>query len=352
MQHHALVAGATGVVCQAIIEHLRGQDGWRVSGLSRGAARGTPDPHWHPVDLLDSAACRQLAEALPGVTHLFYTAFAPATDAAQEAALNLEMLRNLVQAVQDSCPGLRHIQLMQGSKWYGSHLGPYRTPAREDQPRHPQAAFYFAQQDWLTQAAQHAAWSWSALRPHGIWGYATRSSLSPLNAIATYAAVMKHLGLPLHFPGKVKAYDAIYQCTDAEHLARGMVWAASAPAARNQAFNLTNGDYLRWRHAWPLVAAWFRMPVGDVIPMSLSDFMADKQALWLELVDRHGLVAHRLHDLTDYRAAERYLFNAEWDQMSANTKAQLAGWTQVVDTYEMIPRLLQRLVDERVIPAP
>jgi hypothetical protein len=89
--------------------------------------------------------------------------------------------------------------------------------------------------------------------------------------------------LPLHFPGKVKAYDALYQCTDAAHLAKGMVWAVTSPRAANQAFNLTNGDYVRWRHAWPIIADWFDMEVGDLIPMSLSDFKADKQPLWDEI---------------------------------------------------------------------
>ena len=38
---------------------------------------------------------------------------------------------------------------MQGSKWYGNHLGPYLTPARETDPRHMPPNFYYDQQDFL-----------------------------------------------------------------------------------------------------------------------------------------------------------------------------------------------------------
>ncbi|HEV7618857.1 MAG TPA: SDR family oxidoreductase [Burkholderiaceae bacterium] len=353
MKNVALVAGATGVVGRALIEHLGGRTDWEAISVARRAERHFATGRHLSVDLLDAQACRDALSDAVDITHVFYTAYlARPNDSAQETALNLTMLRNLIEAIEAVAPGLRHVQLMQGSKWYGSHVGPYRTPAREDQPRHPQAAFYFEQQKWLTRKQQDNSWTWSALRPHGIWGYTESSNLSPMNAIALYATVMKRLGLPLHFPGKRNAYDALYQCTEAAHLAKGMVWAATAPQAANQVFNLTNGDYVRWRYAWPVIAEWFGMEIGDVIPMSLSDFMADKQPLWDEIVAEHKLIPHRLQDLTVFKAAETYIFNAEWDQMSANTKAQKAGWTEVVDTYEMFPRQLQRLVDERMIPAP
>jgi hypothetical protein len=41
-------------------------------------------------------------------------------------APNLAMLSNLVEAVEPRSPALRRVVLLQGSKWYGSHLGPYR----------------------------------------------------------------------------------------------------------------------------------------------------------------------------------------------------------------------------------
>jgi hypothetical protein len=35
--------------------------------------------------------------------------------------------------------------------------------------------------------------------------------------------------------------------TDARLLARHMLWATTTPAARDQAFNVVNGDVFRWK---------------------------------------------------------------------------------------------------------
>jgi hypothetical protein len=38
-----------------------------------------------------------------------------------------------------------------GAKWYGMHIGPYRTPAREGDPRHMPPNFYYDQQDLVSR---------------------------------------------------------------------------------------------------------------------------------------------------------------------------------------------------------
>jgi nucleoside-diphosphate-sugar epimerase len=242
--------------------------------------------------------------------------------------------------------------VIHGSKWYGSHRGPYRTPAQEDQPRHPLPVFYYAQQDWLSAHQRGKDWTWSALRPHGIWGFAIGSQLHMMNAVAVYATLMKLHGLPLHFPGKPGAYDALYQCTEASHLAEAMVWAATAPAAANEAFNMTNGDFIRWRHAWPLIADWFEMDAGQVLGFDVAEFAAENAGAWRQLCEDHDLRHPDMHQLTTWDAAINYVFNADWDQMSALTKARRAGWSGAVDTYTMFGRQFERLVAERVIPDP
>ncbi|MFZ2082090.1 MAG: hypothetical protein WAV38_36640, partial [Xanthobacteraceae bacterium] len=46
------------------------------------------------------------------------------------------MLVNLMDAIETASPDLVHVNLMHGTKWYGNHLGPFKTPAKEDDPRH------------------------------------------------------------------------------------------------------------------------------------------------------------------------------------------------------------------------
>ena len=60
------------------------------------------------------------------------------------------MLVNAVTAIDRASSALRRVVLVTGTKYYGSHLGPYKTPARESDLRHAGANYYFDQIDWLS----------------------------------------------------------------------------------------------------------------------------------------------------------------------------------------------------------
>ncbi len=75
------------------------------------------------------------------------------------------------------------------------------------------------------------------------------------------------------------AYRALYQVTSPDILAKATDWAGSTPAARNEIFNITNGDYFRWQHLWPRIAGMFHMETADPVPLSLAEYMADKGPL-------------------------------------------------------------------------
>lgn len=333
------------------MEQLALQHDWHAIGLSRRHQDGLSGGYQVKADLADESSLAAIADELKNVTHVFFTAYSQRAALAEENDVNLLLLQNLVEVLEQAAPKLRHIQLVHGSKWYGSHRGAYQTPAREDQSRHPLGVFYYAQQDWLRSHQRGKAWTWSTMRPHGIWGFAVSSQLNMMQAVAVYATVMKHMGLPLHFPGKRAAYEALYQCTEASHLARAMIWTSTSPRSVNQAFNITNGDFIRWKLAWPVIANWFDMEVGDVVTFDVAQFMSDKNGIWNEIRSKHGLI-YSIPELATWEAAISYMFMVEWDQMSALTKIQKAGWTDVVDTYEMIPRQFDRLARERAIPGP
>ena len=157
---------------------------------------------------------------------------------------------------------LRRVVLVTGTKYYGAHLGPFKTPARENDPRHMPPDYYFDQIDWLTGYQRGKRWDWVELRPQTLCGFAPGTPMSLAPAIAVYAAVSKELGLPLRFPGKPGAYTSIYQVTESAHFANAALWAATEPRCGLEAFNITNGDYFRWSNLWPKLAAVFDMPVG------------------------------------------------------------------------------------------
>jgi nucleoside-diphosphate-sugar epimerase len=172
-------------------------------------------------------------------------------------------------------------------------------------------------------------------------------SLAP--AIAVYAAISKELGQPLHFPGKPGAYGSIYQVTASEHFANAALWAANEPRCGREAFNITNGDYFRWKNLWPKLAAAFDMPAGDVRTTSLTEDMADKSPLWRKMTEKHGLRPYAWDQLVAWPFAD-YVFGCDWDVMSDVTKSRRFGLNDVVDSEEMFVRLMQQFRAERIVP--
>jgi nucleoside-diphosphate-sugar epimerase len=194
------------------------------------------------------------------VTHIFYAALQMVGNFFEEIAPNLAMLQNTVEAVERSSRGLRKVVLLEGAKYYGAHLGPYKTPAKESDPRHMPPNFYYDQEDYLVARCSGKSWSWTALRPSCICGFAVGNPMNMATVIAVYASLCKEMGLPLRYPGSNASYGVLMEMTDAELLAKAMVWAAESDRCSGQGFNITNGDFHRWQHLWPRLAEFFKMP--------------------------------------------------------------------------------------------
>lgn len=349
MSKVALVAGAAGVVGGALVAHLAARPGWRVIGLGRRGGRASETVSHLALDLTDAAACRSSAGALRDVTHVYYTAYLPDTDLAREAEINTAMLRNLLEALEPVASGLANIQLMQGSKWYGNHLGPYRTPAREDDPRTGTRHFYYDQQDWLTAFQSGKRWGWGAIRPHAVLGLAVGSSMNQLTAMALYASVQRELGDVLYWPGSDAAFESVYQFTEASYLARGAVWLADEHARANNAFNFTNGDLVRWKYLWPEIAGAFGLKAGGPRPQKLAETMPEHEPIWSGLVTRHGLARYRMDELTNWRFAD-FVFHSGYDHISDMTRVRNLGWGGANPSHEMYARLLGELRAGKIIP--
>lgn len=353
MQKKAVVVGALGVIGRYIVEKLLAQGDWQVVGLSRRPEKDGPRYRHISVDLLDLKDVAKKLKDLGDVTHVFYAAFQPGTGAAANYATviapNRDMLVNSVTAVARASRGLQRVVLVTGTKYYGTHLGPLKTPMRETDPRHMPPDFYFDQIDWLTDHQRGKKWSWTELRPQTLCGFAPGTAMSIMPAIAVYAAISRELGLPLRFPGKPGAYGTIYQVTESSHFASAALWAATEARAANQAYNITNGDYFRWRNIWPRIAGVFGMKMGEPQTISLAQHMADKADLWAVMTRKYGLKKFAFDQLVAWPFAD-YVFGSDWDVMSDVTKSRLHGFHDVVDSEAMFERLLRRFRKEKIVP--
>jgi nucleoside-diphosphate-sugar epimerase len=329
----AVVAGATGVVGKRLAEHLVSTGRWDVVGLSRRQPQPAPSYATLAVDLTDAAECREKLSGLRDVTHILYAGRYPHSNGPEPIDINTAMMTNLVEAVEPGNSGLQHIHLVQGSKWYGSTMSAYKTPAREDDPRPAgNHTFYYAQQDWVEARQRGARWTWSASRPHAIGDLTTGIARSLAIVISVYAAILKEEGEPLYFPGTEGNYRAIYQCTDALLLAKAIEWMSTEPRCGNHAFNIINGDYIRWKNVWPTFADYFGMAVGPVRTQKLGVTMPGKSSVWERIARTHDLAASSYEQLVQWSYAD-FVFHPEWDIMSDTLKARQFGFHEVRDTH-------------------
>lgn len=346
----ALVVGSSGLVGGSIAAYLHGLPGWEVIGVSRRPS-ASPAPGWRheAIDLLDAAACERAAERLKHVTHVFYAGRAPAAEPAGERAANAAMLRNLITALEPVATGLRHVSLLHGTKWYGSHLGPYRTPAREDDPRAAQPNFYHDHVDWLAERQRGRGWTWSSLRPHIVCGVSVGYPYNLVTTLGAYAGLCGAKGRPMTFPGTPECWNSVSQATDVGLLARAAAWAATEPGCAGQSFNIVNADYFRWRDLWPSIAAAFGVEPGGVETRSLAaEFEADAP-LWTDIVRRDGLLPLRLEQIANGAFAD-FLFSAGWDDMSSTAKIRRFGFGEVVETEPMFDAMIAEMRRRRIAP--
>jgi nucleoside-diphosphate-sugar epimerase len=293
MTQTALVVGASGIVGSAITDLLL-ENGWQVAALSRhpSQAKGVI-----PVaaDLQDPDSVKQALAAIKP-SHVFITTWSRQATEAENIKVNAAMVRNVLDALS---PGksVKHVALVTGLKHY---LGPFeaygkgslpQTPFREEQGRLDIENFYYAQEDEVFAAARRDGFTWSVHRPHTVTGVAVGNAMNMATTLAVYASICKATGRPFVFPGSRMQWDSLTDMTDARQLAKQQLWAATTPAAANQAFNITNGDVFRWKWMWGQIAEYFGLHPAAYppSPLPLETQMADDQAAWSDIVREHGL---------------------------------------------------------------
>ncbi len=344
-----LIAGASGLVGFAALRHFAAEPDTRVIALSRRPPHELFGATHIALDLDDPAACQAVATVLTDVTHLVYAALfelPSLVDGWREAAqieTNERMLRNLLDALLAEATHLRHVTLLQGTKAYGVHVRPLRVPARENRSEaRDQPNFYWNQEDLLRARARDGGFAFTILRPVLIIGEAIGGAMNLIPALGVHAALMRERGRQLPYPGGA---ERVSQAVDADLLARAIGWAGEAEAARDQAFNVTNGDVFTWPNVWPAIADACGMDGSGVAPMSLRTHLgADSVAAWDRLRARHRLDAPDLHRLVgqslEYADYQMRHGQAEPGPpaLVSTIRIMQAGFTEVIDTEAMFRR--------------
>ncbi|KAG9459606.1 hypothetical protein H6P81_004114 [Aristolochia fimbriata] len=370
----ALIVGVTGMVGCRLAEAMRKTTApggpWKIYGAARRA-----NPAWFPTSLLDAyiqfdALDRRdtqtkLAPVARAVTHLFWGAYNFCADEEMNVKTNSAMLTNVLEALTTS---LRHVTIQTGTKHYmgpivdptlATRLGSISVdpPFREDTPRRPFPNFYYALEDVAASYSELKNITWSVHRSSIILGASPRSIHNMLFTLSVYAEICRYEGTPFRFPGTRYAWEHFCDASDSGLLADQQLWAATADAAKNQAFNCTNGDVFAWKSFWRVAAEalkveYFVVPYEEEAEAEGFDWvetMKGKGNVWDAIVKEYGLVETKMEEITCFDIAV-FVFNFGFQHVCSMNKSREFGFLASVDTLKSIPVWIERMREMNLIP--
>lgn len=349
----ALIIGISGMAGNNIATELL-SNGWTVHGLSRSPGQLIPGVNHIYGDVTDLESVRK-AIAGVDIDTLFFCTWKRSATEAEACIVNGAMLKNTLDALKTT-KSLSHVVLITGLKHY---LGPFEayaktpmdTPFHESQERLEIENFYYTQEDILFEAAEEQDFTWSVLRPHTMIGYAIGNVMNMGVTLAVYASICKETGQPFVFPGSKEQYNGVIDITDARFLGKHALWCATAPNGKNQAFNSCNGDVMRWRQTWKVIADWFGLedPGYPDKPSPLEPRMQDADAIWEKMVARHGLQTLRATELASWWHTDGDL-GRQVETFADMGKSRRKGFKEVRVSFDSFTDLFERLRHERIIP--
>lgn len=355
MKNRALVVGATGITGSNLAEELISQN-WTTYGLARNHLSTVSGLQPVKADLLDEES---LSEALKDIapTHVFFTTWMRKENEQENITVNRAMVQNLLNVLSPK-KSVRHVALVTGLKHY---LGPFEayvnagtlpeTPVREEHPRLEYPNFYYAQEDAVYEAAERDHFSWSIHRPHTVIGYAIGNQMNMGITLAVYASICKETGAKFVWPGSEAQWNGLSDVTDAKILAKQLIWASTTKEAKNQAFNVTNGDVFRWKWLWKRIADYFGIETdgynGAIRPLEKE--METKQEAWSEIAEKYDLKEKKLNRLSSAWHTDLDL-GRPLEVMTDMSKSRKLGFTAFESTEDSFIRLFEKLRAEKIIP--
>ncbi|PYI09454.1 NAD(P)-binding protein [Aspergillus sclerotiicarbonarius CBS 121057] len=412
--HSAIVTGATGITGSAIVHHLVKDSSYdKIYSFSRSNP-GYKDNKIEHVTLDLQSSAQDMAKSLEGVSaeYIYFCAYLVPNDPSQLSQVNATLLSNFLEALvlTGATKRIKRFILTCGFKQYGVHIGPGKQPLLEDDPLLEKNAggvswppiFYYGQQRILAEAAQKGSWEWVATLPEDVLGYARGNFMNEATSLGLYCAVSKALpGSELPYIGSKANYFAFNCWTSANLHAKFCLWAAMAPGAGNQIFNVMNGDTESFQNLWPRLAARFGCRIPDpmfpnggvpdtkgfknyesstirlqnkpplkvaasALGLSADSVAEDPPTLFLQVdpekwakredVNKAWGTLRDKYNL-DQKAWDKATWDfltmtlgRDWSCVASMSKARKLGWTGYADTWDELEETLQILEKEGVLP--
>jgi len=209
------------------------------------------------------------------------------------------------------------------------------------------------QEDYLRAKQQGQSWHWSILRPQLIFGLSIGAAMNLIPAIGVYAALQRHRGEPLYYPG---SRDLVAQPTDTDLMAAAFEWCFAADAADNQIFNVTNGEMMSLKALWPVIAETLGMQAAEPRPIHFVEALSGCGDEWDAIRERWGLQAEALDAFIgkSFQFADFCLTlggeNPGPPAMMSPVKIRQAGFAEFLDSETMVVKWLRRYMADGLLP--
>ncbi|KAJ3054381.1 hypothetical protein HK097_001990 [Rhizophlyctis rosea] len=332
------------------------------------------------VDLL-TAPLTEVADKLreagaADATHAFHYTYIEKKDEAESVDVNGRLLSNALAATASVAKVLSCFQLQTGYKYYGVHKGGSelaKQPFKEDSPRGAGPNFYYTQEDLLVRFCATHNWQYIITRPNHIIGVAKGNFMNLAVSIALYATLCREQKKPFKFPGNQVSWNAVTDHSAAENNAAFQLWAAeNLEKTKGKAFNICNGDQVRFRDLWPKIAKYGDSHLKEYFDVSLpsdrdaftipepksgetanqivmAKEMPGQLDVWEPIAKKYNL------DPSAYKYATwdfiDFITGLTWSMNGDMSAARQAGWITTVDTFEMFRKAFDRMKELKIIPA-
>ncbi|KAK9489287.1 hypothetical protein V1508DRAFT_445660 [Lipomyces doorenjongii] len=93
--------------------------------------------------------------------------------------------------------------------------------------------------------------------PSWILGAVKEAAMNILYPLSVYAAVQRHLGKPLDFPGDIIAWDKEQLESTAMMNSYFSEWVVLTDGTSNESLNIVDDYRFNWGRFWPVLARWY-----------------------------------------------------------------------------------------------
>jgi hypothetical protein len=127
--------------------------------------------------------------------------------------------------------------------------------------------------------------------------------------------------------------------------------------ARNEIFNVTNGDVFTWPYVWPAIADALGFAAGEHVPLSLDKEMRPREAEWAAIRREHGLASGTLEQFVglSFEYADYTMGYGRTEPgppaLVSTIKLMQAGFTEVIDTEAMFRKAFAEMQAKKLLPS-